>query len=153
MAVPVPFGRIGAMARAPSTSSPQLRAAIGVGLVVASFLVGWWLIGDVSESDPNLSYMIRAPHLPAVLLAGLGLAGAVALAVMLRWVWSSCAGRKPALLLALSGLALAFIGRLVTAGSIGANIGGGMAVFLLLPPLALLASMSLILFIRRVREP
>jgi hypothetical protein len=119
--------------------------------VIASLVTGWCLIGDKSENDPHLSYMIRAPQLPTAVLVSSGVASAVALVWMIRWAWPWRAAHRPAVALAFSGFGLSFIGRLVTAGSIGANIGGGMAVLFLLPPYSVAVAVSFLLFVRRTR--
>lgn len=101
-------------------------------------VVTWWLIGDQSSApDPPLefTYIVRAPDLPHVLdfvvvaVAVAVLTGALALLVLEtargelapRW-WG------PILASMATGAFLAACGRAVTAGTVDANIGGGLAV-------------------------
>ncbi|MBI2711172.1 MAG: hypothetical protein HYX34_15995 [Actinobacteria bacterium] len=119
---------------------------LGISVPVAA----WWLVGPLDSSleelripaNPReyLDYMVRPPVVDpgverAVGIAGLVL-GAASLAVVVRALrrhvlhrgWSAVV-----VYVVLSGIALGFGARVITAGVIGANIGGGM-LMLVLPP-------------------
>jgi len=123
--------------------------------VVASCIVGagaalgsWWLIGDQSvhtRSPEDLDYAFRAPTVPHWVFVTFGPIGFVAAVASLSWLVIAASRLvidrrwlQVASLLALAGFLLAVIGRVATAGSIGANIGGGLGI-LLLPAVAGLA--------------
>jgi hypothetical protein len=124
--------------------------AIGLGGVtaVATPIAAWWLIGDLSEAGlppEHRDYIFRAPKFAAWIVPTLGAialgAASIALAALVtaarrrtidgRWVGS-------VVVLMIAGGLLAGIGRLVTAGGSGANIGGGGAILFGLPLFGLL---------------
>jgi hypothetical protein len=115
--------------------------ASGIGAVVANPFAAWWLIGDQSSitSRPldQLEQMWQAPAISARVTA---IVGAIALAIVAvaivawlvaatrptidrRWLLVLCA--FPA-----AGGLSALIGRAVTAATVGANIGGGIALLM-----------------------
>ena len=123
----------------------------------------WWLIGDLSEPElvpGDLSYIARAPDIPAWIVTAIGCIALVsaigAIAVMLLGIRR---GRSDGhwlpsvILLVIAGVVLAGIGRVVTAGSIGANIGGGLAILFGLPFVAILVGGSIVFTLRGRRVP
>ena len=119
-----------------------------VAMSAAAPLATWMLVGDLSSdgfTEDELDYIWRAPSVPWLLEAVIG---AVALAV---FVVSAVAvfhavldGELPrnwlptVVLPAVAGVLLGFGARAVTAGVIGANIGGGLFMLLGLPFVAVL---------------
>ena len=117
-----------------------------VALVTATPVATWWVVGDLSSKGfDDLDYMVRPPDIPPLVAT---LAGVVALAVVLasatilgvalhrhriRRVWSATV-----VPLCVAGVILGAGGRILTAGGIGANIGGGLFMFLGLPLAGLL---------------
>ncbi|MEQ4723134.1 hypothetical protein [Nonomuraea sp. B19D2] len=116
--------------------------------VLATPVVVWWLVGDLSVAAPPSTELDRAIHPPAIgegaehaigIAAALVTAGTLALLVLAsrrrrfdrRW-WA-------ALLPALAAGAIAGAGgRVITAGTLGANIGAGLTIILGGPLVALL---------------
>jgi hypothetical protein len=132
-----------------------------VGLIIAAPLVAWWLIGPLEEKTPragDLDYIVRAPDAPSWLTPTVGFVSlAVVTAALLNLVRRGNRERNRRWLpvvvpLVIAGVALAGIGRLVTAGADGANIGGGLALFYGLPVVAVLVGVA-ILRARRVPAP
>jgi uncharacterized membrane protein len=129
--------------------------AVGVGTAVGS----WWLIGNQSVHTrwpEQLDYAYRAPEVPHWVVATLGpialviavvCVGGLVVAVSRRVIdrrWLHVAG-----LFALTGFLLAGIGRVATAGVIGANIGGGLAI-MVLPAVAGLVVWAAVIALRIV---
>ncbi len=117
----------------------QHLAAAGV-LVAAAPVAVWWGVGDLSEDRTGLDYMMRAPDVApgVVTVSGLVATAAVvvALAVLGRAFYRLRVDRAwlaTPVLLAAAGALVAFGGRILTAGVIGANIGGGLFVLFGLP--------------------
>lgn len=127
-----------------------MKRAVGVRvvvLVIVSFvaapLAAWWLVGDLSETRTRPDYTWRAPKFDPGVVRICGLAAAVSLAIcvvlLVQWTrqrlvsrsWWSVEG--PVLF---AGLALGYSLRVLTAGTVGANIGGGL-VLLAWPPMFL----------------
>ena len=117
-------------------------------LAIATPVATWWLVGDLSSAgftEDELDYMFRAPDVPWFVEA---VAGAVALAVVVvsvgvvgQALHSGSLRREwlPTIVLpAVAGVVLGFGARAVTAGGIGANIGGAMFIFIGLPLAVLL---------------
>ena len=112
------------------------RAAVA--LVLAIPVATWFLIGDLSATQfDDLDYMWRAPVLPAPLELMLGvlaalvvLASATVLAVALRRDQVRRQWAATVVPLCAAGVLLGYAGRVVSAGGIGANIGGAMMIFL-----------------------
>lgn len=133
--------------------------AIPVGLVagLCAAVVAWYLIGDVSTVS-DLADGTRALDPPAVLevapwpvgvLTALVLAGCVA-AVVRRWAVAS-----PVVLCVVAGLLVGWAGRVMTAASIGANIGGGLMLLFGLPLagiLVLAAVVTALVIVRRAQR-
>lgn len=102
-------------------------------LALASPVLAWVLIGDVSDTDlPNPDYMFQPPEVStsvgfvvvavAVVLVTCG--GATLLAGFRRGLLATMDLMAAALLLG-AGIVVGFAGRVMTARVIGANIGGG----------------------------
>ncbi len=106
---------------------------------VATFLAAWWLIGDQSSKGINrpLDYVARAPDIPDVAVIAAGVVGlAVVIAILLQLVVAARGGDlrvRHENTIVLAFLAVGFVAagsaRVITAGSVGANIGAGLAVF------------------------
>lgn len=102
--------------------------------------VAWWLIGDLSSvgfAPDELDYMVRAPEFLERHAAAAGVVGAVltgACAAMLGWLYirGHIERRWPAVVaeVAVLGVLAGGAARIVTAGVIGANIGGGLVVLI-----------------------
>lgn len=123
-------------------------ATAAVALVTAMPVATWTLVGDLSSegfAEDELDYLFRAPGLPwAVELVAGALAAGVIVAsatVLGRAVAGGRLRRQwmaTVVPLAVAGAVLGFGGRVLTAGGIGANIGGGLFVLLGLPFLVVL---------------
>lgn len=103
---------------------------------------GWWLIGDLSEDTAisELEYIVRPPAIDSRLVA---VVGATALAIaclsVAAIVRAVISGGAELRWLRVGGLALvagiltAFAARVITAGTDGANIGGGLVLLFAVP--------------------
>ena len=132
-----------------------LLTVLGIAAVAAMPLAAWWLIGDQSETSlrlrDQLDYIWQAPDVSQTLTS---IVGAVALATVAIGVVGYVVAAKRRLIdtrwllvLAASliaGALLAAIGRILTAGSVGANIGGGIALLFGLPIVGLLIGYALL---------
>ena len=132
-----------------------LLTVLGIAAVAAMPLAAWWLIGDQSETSlrprDQLDYIWQAPDVSQTLTT---IAGAVTLATVAIGVVGYVVAAKRRLIdtrwllvLAASliaGALLAAIGRILTAGSVGANIGGGIALLFGLPIVGLLIGYALL---------
>lgn len=134
--------------------SSALRA-VPVGLLAGTCaaVVAWFLIGDVSTAsalaDGTRAYDPPVLPWPVGVLAGAGLVCCV-LAVVRRWAVAS-----PVVLCVLAGLLVGWAGRVITAASIGANIGGGLMLLIGLPLagiLVLVAVVTALLIARRAQR-
>jgi uncharacterized membrane protein len=123
--------------------------------------VVWWLIGRLREENlpaDDLDYIARAPDVPSWLVTTIGtVALVVATAAILNLARRGnreCNRRwSPVVVpLGIAGVLLAGIGRLVTAGSHGANIGGGAALTFGLPVVAILVGVGVVGAVRAVRR-
>jgi len=114
------------------------------GVVVAITAAGFtaWLVGDLSEIDygGGLDYMVQPLPISAATMTGLGvvsLALYVAVTVFLGWSWPSASQRMSlpqwVLLPTTVGVIVGVGYRVITAGVIGANIGGGLIVLFGVP--------------------
>jgi len=124
-----------------------IDAAMALVVVIATPVAAWWLIGDQSETPipgrDQLDYISHPPEISGWIVT---LCGATALgAVVMGSGWLLIAARQgalderwimPVVLLALAGVVIAGTARLLTAGSHGANIGGGVAM-LVCPPVVI----------------
>ena len=109
----------------------------GAGLVAATPVAAWWVVGDRSSRGfDDLDYMFRPLDLPLWVEM---LAGAVAVAVVMFSLFALAEARldgtqlRTLVLLTVAGVIIGAGWRCVTAGVIGANIGGGMVLLLGLP--------------------
>ncbi len=107
---------------------------VGLVVVVSVPIVVWWLVGDISEPGGSSQFLsIRSvdPNFERIL----GLVSLLSLMLACLTLWRACVGRiDPAWLRVLGGLiaagtVLAVMGRLLTASTVGANIGGSMMYF------------------------
>ena len=115
-----------------------IAITVAVIAVLLSPITTWWLVGDVSETDiVDPDYLVRPPQLSSSEELALG-AGATALLVAAAFVVALAARKRVVTWLDLRllvpsaclGVYLGFTLRVVTAGVIGANIGGGLLVLL-----------------------
>ncbi len=120
--------------RSPSRSLRLLGLLFAVPLL-ASALTAWWLIGDVSERGGYLQILPLPLSAKAALIAGV--AGILLALVFLRELWTMRLGEgipADARRLAAAGVALgvltAFVLRVLSSKTDGANIGGGMLMIL-----------------------
>ncbi|SDM48998.1 hypothetical protein [Allokutzneria albata] len=127
-------------ARAPLRS--QVR------LLISGGFAAWWLVGDLSAATPpgtRLDYLVQPLPIVSLSPAIDVLIGSVALALASATLLVTATTPARSLwlgqflgALALGGL-VGFFCRLLTAGGIGANIGGGLVLLFGLPLLALAA--------------
>jgi hypothetical protein len=119
--------------------------AAGTVVVAAPFAVWSW-VGDQSSAGTDLDYMMRPPMLSSTQESIVLVASTLALVtgvVVLVAVQASGTARPP--LLALTAIAAAYTGavglgyRIMTAGVIGANIGGGLVLLASVPATAVAA--------------
>ncbi len=140
-------------------TSPVPRCVLA--LLVATLgaaLLGWWWVGELSYTGDagaqGLDYFLRAPELSLTALRLLAAAGAVLLltagAVLATTVPASARLRWGMLLAGavVLGLALAYGGRAMTAGVIGANIGAGIVLLLGAPLLGLFTLLLVVVAVR-----
>ena len=137
-----------------------LHAAASTVLVAAVPVAAWGLIGQLDEPGPRseLSYIIEPPGIAAGVETTLGVVCLV-LAVVSGAVLVHASRRGtferrwwPVLLpLVAAGLITGAAGRVVTAGSMGANIGGGMAILVGGPVVAGLLVAALVVWIRQLQ--
>ena len=127
--------------------------AAAVVLVAATPVATWCLVGDLSSegfTEDELDYMVRGPDIPwfmEVLVGGLAVGVVVASAAVLGRAFYRGVLRRgwapTVVLLAVAGVILGLGGRAVTAGGIGANIGGGLFLVLGFPVAGLLVVAAL----------
>ena len=108
-----------------------------VAVVLASPVVTWFAVGDTSENVADPDYMFRPPALSGAeelslggLAVGMALAG---MAVLILAVTRRVVTNREllfALPLLFAGVFIGMGARIVTAGVIGANIGGGIVVLI-----------------------
>lgn len=135
-----------------------------VGLVLAVPVVSWWAIGDLSfrpDFPDSLDYMYREPYLAPGLELAIGLSAvAVALMCLTVLVRATRAGLMdrrywlPLYVGAVTGVFAAVIERSVTAGVVGANIGGSLLFFVGIPmdAIVVLVALGLVVAIEVTRR-
>ncbi|MEY9876671.1 hypothetical protein ABH931_006181 [Streptacidiphilus sp. MAP12-33] len=138
-------------------------AVAGLALVVTSPVLTWEAVGDLSlQGYTQLDYAVRPPRLGPGTTLALGLSatlvGLTALAVLVlafveRWVrpgWLLVVGP-----LVLVGVLAGLVGRVMTAGVIGANIGAGLAAMAFVPVALMLVGLAggACVFMLRGRHP
>lgn len=138
-------------------SSTRTWNVLGLALLVLSgtFMSSWWLIGDLSFEGPvegGLDYMYRAPNVSATTTTVGGIGGLGVAAVSASILGAHRRARLPAAVLVAGGAFAALIARTVTAGVIGANIGGGIAMLFLLPPLVIAMIFTVATLPRRMAQ-
>lgn len=105
--------------------------------VLTTPLVAWWLVGDQSTAaEPDADYFLRAPSLPTAVEIIIGVVATTLLIGSVVVLYLGVADRRwwSALLPVLvAGVLAGYVWRLVTAGTIGANIGLGLALMTLVP--------------------
>ena len=125
--------------------SGHVRACIAAGAtaLVGTAVASWWLIGDQSvhmRPPDRLDYATRAPDVPDWVTLTAGVVGVVVVAAV--FVVLIVGARRQTLdarwlrvfgLLAFAGFLVAAVGRTETAGVVGANIGGGIAMMFGVP--------------------
>lgn len=122
-------------------SEETRTVAAGAGLVAATPVATWWVVGDRSSRGfDDLDYIFRPLDVPLWVEM---VSGAGAVAVVMMGVFVLAEARRRGHLVAAQVRTLAHLcvagaimgagWRAATAGVIGANIGGGMALLLGLP--------------------
>ncbi len=114
-------------------------------LVLAFPIAAWWIIGDLSESETSDDQLVRPPDIPNAVENAIGGAAVVtylvaATVVLMAWRTGEVHSgwwRVLAMLLA-AGALMAVGGRILTARTDGANIGGGFVMFYGLPAIVAL---------------
>lgn len=123
------------------------RPAFALALVLATPVATWFLVGDLSATQfEDLDYLWRAPALPGavelvlgVLAVMIALASATVLGFALRRGQVRRQWAATVVPLCVAGALLGYAGRVVSAGGIGANIGGALTIFLAGPLVLALA--------------
>jgi hypothetical protein len=127
-----------------------------LGVALGAAAAAWWLLGDLSYhrgDDSNVSYQFGGPRdLSTLQGLVLGVAGVLAAVLGAAYlIRATKAGRLQSkwwavlLLFTCAGLLAALIERMATAGTVGANIGGGIAVFFGVPVVLALLLAALVL--------
>ena len=129
-----------------------LTAALGG---VTAAIGTWYLVGDLTESPSHTDRMLDPPAVPPLVEHAVGIGALVALGAG-RVTMLRAASRRAhrsmnqLILLVAAGMLLGLIGRMVTAGGIGANIGGGLAIMFGLPVVAALVLVAVVIGWRRL---
>ncbi len=138
-------------ARRTRPTGPWAAVARSVVLLLSVFVTAWWLIGDLSYEgrvDGDLDYMMEAPDVPGWVTAVGGSAGAALAFVASRSLLVRADTRAPALTVLGVGVLAALMARVMTAGVIGANIGGGLSV-MVTPLVGIVTIVALVVIGRR----
>lgn len=140
------------------------RAAVAtLGVVAATAVVTWCLIGPLSETPlpgQELDYSVRAPEVDRWIELVVAVLAIVA-TVVLGWVVDRARSTRRAEAMALVVLAIVLAGsagavaggggRILTAGSVGANIGGGLALIFALPTTLVLSIVAVVVAARSAK--
>ena len=105
--------------------------------VVATAVSSWWLIGDLTETDPvDADYLLRPPAFLTAHERTIGVFGLIMLVIAMIVVVLGWRRARPrvewGILLTMwliAAVAAGYAERVITAGVIGANIGGGLLIF------------------------
>lgn len=125
---------------------------------VGAALLGWWLIGDLSFTGEagklGLDYALRPPQLSEATVRAAAVVGAWLLAGAVLALLTLVRRRRLRWLRMLAewvvlGFLLAFGGRTATAGVVGADIGLGFFVVVVLPVMVATAVLLVVLSVRR----
>ena len=122
----------------------------------AAAVAAVWLVGDLSytgRADGHLDYVAHPVAVPSVVITALGLGGAAGLALLVLALGRRSGVRAVLLCATASGVLLGVTYRIVTAGTIGANIGAGLAIMFLLPTAAALLLVALVIAARQRSRP
>lgn len=143
-------------------SRALILAAIVPVMAVATPVVTWWGVGDLSVRGfgTDLDHAVRPPHWSAAAQTAAGVtalvllvAGLAVLGVGARRRWFLGQWCLVVALLMAAGALTGWSGRVVTAGVIGANIGVGIAVFFCAPiVLGLILTALVLAIVLAVRE-
>lgn len=117
----------------------------------AGVLASIWLIGDLSYDGPvdgGLDYAARPVEVAPATIATAGAVAVLALLGAAVLTGRSRGGRWVLAALTAAGAAIGLLYRVVTAGVIGANIGAGLAFFLILPLVLILLVTAVVLAVR-----
>jgi hypothetical protein len=142
------------------TAASQRTVIASVLLVAAVPVATWWLVGDLSEPLADPDYMIHPIGIAGPLERGLGFGATVsvlvAAPVLVRALWRGELNRKwlpPIVFLIIAGAIAGAGWRVVTAGVIGANIGGAIVTGVGLPLVIVLVVAAMASsFLRPVRR-
>ena len=129
-------------------------------IVIATAVSSWWLIGDLTDTDPvDADYLLRPPAFLTAHERTIGVFGLIMLVIAMAVVvvvWRRARPRREwSILLTVwmaAAVAAAFAERVLTAGVIGANIGGGMLIFVSPVAAMLLIGISIWLLARVHRD-
>ncbi len=129
-------------------------------IIVTTALTSWWLIGDLTETDPvDADYLFRQPKFLTAHERTIGGISLITLLIGIAVAIVMCRRARPRLewgilltIWMLAAVAAGFAERALTVGVIGANIGGGMLI--LASPVAaiLLIGISIWLLARLRRD-
>jgi hypothetical protein len=131
-----------------------------MGLLIATPLAMWWLIGDMTEIplEENPDYYVRPPAIDPLVerIVGAGCALAVAVGLLfVGWVTLRVPGHRPwwsVILCVLTAGYIVGIGlRAMTTGVIGANIGFGVLVTWGGPAVVMLLTWSVVRAVELLR--
>lgn len=110
-------------------------ASAGVVAVLAMPIATWWIVGDQSTTENLPDYIVEPPAVSADTALAFGLVATVLLVASVATLLGASHARRLdrswwGVLLPLlgAGFVVGYSVRVVTAGVIGANIGGGMAI-------------------------
>lgn len=136
----------------------RLTIAAALALAVTTPIVTWWVIGDLSTTHTNPDYLLRSPSMSQASEQTIGFISLViwiATVVALLFMNRSASRRAwlPVLCsVVVVGVILGAVFRVLTAGVVGANIGGGLVLFLAIPVVLGLVVFALIRSMRLLAQ-